>query len=619
MKLVSLLFPSSLVLGLVLTGCAHQKKLTNSSDYADYSQEQIENLNKEALIIVSKKLEEMVLQARNNESSLNYLATDLFLKGNMSLLEGDFATATVLFKHLVSLVPEDHFVQKKYAITLIREGDLQTALGVLEKLFVKTKDEKVGLILAGVYTGLDKEEDARKMYQRLLSSNPKNEDACIFLGKSLAVSKQIPKAIAQLKSCSLKNPRNGMYDYYIGKIQVDLGQVPKAIDSFKLAHKRQPNLGQAISALGILLEEREKHEEALSIYKKYLTKEPADTTILARMVQLLFMKERFEQVIPYAEKLIDIEPDNLNLKVKLGILYTDAKRYPESISVFKDLLVVAPKSDKILYYLGVIHQEINQLQESIEYFNQIPSSSGLYTDSSVQMANMLSTLAQIENLKEEKKWTPRFITFINNKIAEFKDLRVEFSVIKAGFYEGAGSYKNAMETMMVVQDEKSFSTQHKYYLANLYEKEKKYVESTAIVMSIIEKEPKNAHAWNFLGYSLLARGEEMDRAYEYIQKAVKISPEDGYIRDSLGWYYFKKGQITKALNQLELALKKVPDDVEILKHLAIVHRELKNYKRARDFFQSALKYVRYQNDRKEILSEMAELESERLPASDKID
>lgn len=618
MKVASLIIPG-LLFSFILTGCAHQPT-QNQPQVSDFTPEQLEQLNREALVLASKRLEEMVIQARTNQSTLNYLSGDLFLKGNMSLLEGDYATAAVLFKHLSMLVPEDTFVQKKYAISLIREGDLETAVGVLEKLYATSKDEKVGLILAGVYTGLDKETQARTMYQKLLAANPKNEDACIFLGKSLAVAKETSKAIAQLNKCAANDKKNGMYDYYIGKIHLDMGQVPKAMESFKQAYKRQNDLGQAVSALGLLLEEREQHEEAVKIYTKYLEKQKNDISILTRIVQVLFLKEQFAEVIPYAERLSDLEPENLNLKVKLGILYTDAKKYPEAISVFKDLLHAAPQSDKILYYLGAIHQEMQEFQESIEYFNQIPSSSGLYTDSSVQMANMLSTLAQLEHHERAKKNVgPQFVKFVNSKIEEFKDLRVEFSVIKAGYYEGTGQYKAAMETMMVVQDEKNFSTQHKYYLANLYEKEKKYDESTALVMSILEKEPKNAHAWNFLGYSLLVRGQEMDKAFEYIQTALKINPEDGYIRDSLGWYYFKKGQISKALVELESAFKKVPDDIEILKHLAIVHRELKDYKKAKDYFESALKHVRYQNDRQEILSQLEELEKDRIPASDKID
>jgi Tfp pilus assembly protein PilF len=134
-------------------------------------------------------------------------------------------------------------------------------------------------------------------------------------------------------------------------------------------------------------------------------------------------------------------------------------------------------------------------------------------------------------------------------------------------------------------------------------------------MTILEKEPKNAHAWNFLGYSLLVRGEQMDKAFEYIQTALKINPDDGYIRDSLGWYYFKQGNVKKALLELQLAFKKVPNDIEILKHLAIVHKEMKNYSRAKVFLESALKHVRYQSERKEIMSQMEALDTDRVPAS----
>jgi tetratricopeptide (TPR) repeat protein len=609
-----------LLFGTFFIGCAHQDQTKKTSEFSDFSPEQIEELNREALTIASKRLGELVIQAKTNQSTMNYLAGDLFLKGNMSLLEGDYATASVLFKHLSMLVPQDTFVQKKYAISLIREGDLETALTVIEKLYATSEDEKIGLILAGVYTGLEKEKEARSIYRSLIARNPKNEDACVFLGKSLAVAKKTKEAISQLKHCALKDKMSGMYDYYIGKIYLDIGQVPAAMTSFRIAHRKQPDLGQAISALGLLLEEREKHEEAVKIYESYLSKQKNDIQILTRIVQVLFLKERFSEVIPYAERLSDLEPENLNLKVKLGILYTDAKKYPEAISVFKDLLTAAPLSDKILYYLGAIHQEMNQFDQSIEYFNQIPSTSGLYTDSSVQMANMLSSLAQVEAVKpNDKSVAQKFLKFVNSKIDEFKDMRVEFSVIKAGYFEGVGQYKLAMETMMTLEGEKNFTTQHKYYLANLYEKEKKYAESTAIVMSIIEKEPKNAHAWNFLGYSMLVRGDDLDKAFEYIQTALRLNPDDGYIRDSLGWYYYKKGEINKALSELQVAFKKVPDDIEILKHLAIIHKDMKDFKKARRYFESALKQVRYQVDRLEIIGQIEQLDKDRIPASDKID
>jgi tetratricopeptide (TPR) repeat protein len=589
---------------------------------AEFPSEETEQINREALVIASERLAQMVSQVKGTPAATNYLASDLFLKGNMSLLEGDYASASMLFGHLVNLVPADEFIQKKYAVSLIRSGDLEKAQQVLEELYASSKEERVGLILAGVYTSTDHGEQARRTYQNILKANPGNEDACVFLSKSLAIDKHVNQAIKQLQQCSKAAPQNGMFDYYIGKIHMDQGQQEKAIAAFKSAQQRQPDLSLATNALGIIYEDKEQFEQAIKIYKSYLAKKPNDISVLTRIIQAMFInssdnKPMGEEVLPYVEKLSDLEPDNLNIKVKLGILYTDVKRYPEALSVFKELLQVAPGSDKLLYYVGAIHQEMKHYPESIEYFNQIPSSSGLYNDSSLQMANMLSTLAQEEyfNDRNASYWQKNFLGHVDMRIAELKDMRVEFSVIKSGYYEGVSKYKEAMETMAQVRDEESFSIQHKYYLANLYEKENRFEESTNIIMGILEKEPKNAHAWNFLGYSLLERGEEMDKAYEYIKTALAISPDDGYIRDSLGWYYYKQGHTQKALKELEQAFKQVPHDVEILKHLATVHKELKDFSRARQLLEKALKHAKLQGDKQDIITAIEMLDGDRIPAA----
>ncbi len=111
----------------------------------------------------------------------------------------------------------------------------------------------------------------------------------------------------------------------------------------------------------------------------------------------------------------------------------------------------------------------------------------------------------------------------------------------------------------------------------------------------------------------------MDVAYEYIKKAHDLNPEDGYIRDSLGWYYFKTGNVKKALQELHFAYKKVPDDIEILKHLALIHEEMKDFHKAKSYLENALKHAKYKIDREEILSRIESLQSDRIPASKDID
>lgn len=597
-----------------ITSCAHQKQAPIS-----LSEDQVARINKEALELASQRLEKLVVEAKKQgQESVTYLSTSLFLKGNSSLMEGDYVTGAVLFKHLSQLT-DDPFVHKKYAVALIRLGEMEEARTVLQKLHdqMKTKDEGLALILAGVYAALDQAPEARKVYRQILVANPKQEEACLFLGKSLAVEKKWSEAQAQLQKCQAAHPKNGIFSYYLGKMQVDRGDLKGAVRSFESAHKRDPSSTQSAAALGLIFEQWEQTDRAIAVYKRHLERRPQDMSILNRLVQALFLKERFDEVIPYAERLVDLDPEDLNLRVKLGILYTDAKDYDKAISVFNELLGLAPQSDKILYYLGAIHQELERFESAIDYFARIPTSSGLYQDSSFQMANMLSALAQLEHAQTGKDGdvTAKFLSVVQKKIVEIPDLVVELRVLEAGFFEATDRDAQAVKSLQLIQTEKNFSIQHQYYLAGLLEKIKDFEASTAIITAILDKDPKNAHAWNFLGYSLLERGQSPEEALPYIQKALALSPDDGYIRDSLGWYYFKTGRMKEALKELTFAFSKVPDDVVIAKHLALIHKDMRNFAKARTYLQHALKYARIRSEIKDLKTVLAVIDGERIPAS----
>jgi tetratricopeptide (TPR) repeat protein len=137
-----------------------------------------------------------------------------------------------------------------------------------------------------------------------------------------------------------------------------------------------------------------------------------------------------------------------------------------------------------------------------------------------------------------------------------------------------------------------------------------------LVTKILEKDPNNPHALNFLGYSFLEKKENMEKAFEYISKAVKLKPDDGYIRDSLAWYYFTVGKYQDALKEAKKAFELVKSDVIISKHLAKIYESLKNYEKAKEFYAEALKNAKVQNEREDVLKQINELEKNRLPASE---
>jgi predicted negative regulator of RcsB-dependent stress response len=67
-----------------------------------------------------------------------------------------------------------------------------------------------------------------------------------------------------------------------------------------------------------------------------------------------------------------------------------------------------------------------------------------------------------------------------------------------------------------------------------------------------------------------------------------LEPESGYIRDSLGWVYFKKGMYTEALVEIKKASELEGNDPVILEHLGDVYLKLGNKDAAQEVWKKSL-------------------------------
>ena len=78
--------------------------------------------------------------------------------------------------------------------------------------------------------------------------------------------------------------------------------------------------------------------------------------------------------------------------------------------------------------------------------------------------------------------------------------------------------------------------------------------------------PDNPQVLNYLGYSWIDKGININEAMEMITKAAEKRPDDGYIIDSLGWAFYQTGEYELAVINLEKAVELVSDSI-IIDHL----------------------------------------------------
>jgi len=87
----------------------------------------------------------------------------------------------------------------------------------------------------------------------------------------------------------------------------------------------------------------------------------------------------------------------------------------------------------------------------------------------------------------------------------------------------------------------------------------------------LELSPDQPSVLNYLGYSYVDRGENLEEALEMIQRAVAAEPESGAITDSLAWAYFRLGRYEEAVAPMERASLLEPVDPIVTDHLGDVY------------------------------------------------
>jgi len=123
----------------------------------------------------------------------------------------------------------------------------------------------------------------------------------------------------------------------------------------------------------------------------------------------------------------------------------------------------------------------------------------------------------------------------------------------------------------------------------MFERMKKIDQAEVQFRKVLDVDPNNAPALNYLGYMLADRGVRLPEALQYIVKALDQDPNNGAYLDSLGWAYFKMGKLDEAEENMRRAVERTPRDASIRDHFGDVLLRQSKLKEAIVQWQASLK------------------------------
>ncbi|WP_406870951.1 tetratricopeptide repeat protein [Thioclava sp. 'Guangxiensis'] len=155
------------------------------------------------------------------------------------------------------------------------------------------------------------------------------------------------------------------------------------------------------------------------------------------------------------------------------------------------------------------------------------------------------------------------------------------------FGEAAEAYQKALSRIQTPEPRDWFV----YYAAGISdERSDKWDRAEGEFRKALELNPGQPSVLNYLGYSYVEKGENLEEALKMIREAVKNSPDSGYIIDSLGWALFRLGRYDEAVTEMEKAATLESVDPLVNDHLGDVYWAVGREREARFQWKRAIAF-----------------------------
>lgn len=324
------------------------------------------------------------------------------------------------------------------------------------------------------------------------------------------------------------------------------------------ASKLRPGWEPPAQIRGQILAEKDP-AQAVTFYRDFLKTYPDADQIRLVLARTLISQKNIPDAKVEFTKLVDKHQNNPEMNVIVGLLALDAKEYAFADRYLQHALDVGFKEPSKLYFnLGRSAAEQQDVTRALNWYDKIADGE-LFLAARLAAAGLIAKrdgvdaaitlLDQVDGLTIEQQ-----AMVIQNEallLNQAKRTPEAFALLE----KAVQNMPNQPDLM--------------YDLALSAERLGKYPLMEETLNQVIKLKPESAAAYNALGYSYADRNIKLVEAKNLIETATKLSPEDHYIMDSLGWVYYRLGNLPQATEQLRRAYA-IQQDPEIAAHLAEV-------------------------------------------------
>ncbi len=488
-----------------------------------------------------------------------------FLWGRQAELSMQFDEALEAYQKALICDPDAEYIVRKIPVLLLRLDRGEEAITLLEEHLVKTPgDTIIRMLLARVYIGLGKYREAEQQYRITHQQNPSEVGSLLLLSElyltqtKLAESEQVLKEILQIQ------PESYAARVLLARIYLNTERYIEAEVEYEEALKINWSV-DLLMEKGDVYRQQKDFDKLVALYKEILANDQGNERAALALVSQLLNLDREKEALAELNKLK--EKTGLNDKVELSVarLFARLEKYEQAAEIIRKSLKKGKSADA-QYLLAIILTQAEQYEQALKELQGINPNDEEFERAIILQVRLLRYLDRHEEAVEllEKA--------VGNEASRSPDLYI----LLAALYHLQNKTELGQTTfdraIIAFPENDELLYEYGLFLDNTGRQD----QAISVMQELIKRQPAHGEALNYVGYSWADESINLDKALEYIQRAVKLKPNNSYIFDSLGWVYYRLSRLEEAREALERAVELSGDDSDpgIFDHLGDVYLEL---------------------------------------------
>ena len=503
----------------------------------------------------------------------------LLLAAELAMQREQYGLAYEAYMELTKRVNEPKFAEQAAKLALQIKDSRKTTDAISAWMTQEPKNVTVKKVAAlNALRGKDK-KTAVKELNALLTAEPENfQNALLELSSILQKEGKEKFVYDTLETLSEKTTSNKPVIYFVQSLLAmqmkNNAQAEKKIEQTLALQPdwEHPLLIQA--QLAIIANDLNRAKTLLNLA---ILKHPNNSAFKKLFAQTLIKTTEYDAAAEQYQALVTQNPKEGENYIALALINLQLNRDANAETILKTLAEQADWNSQASFYLGKIEEKRGNTDAAIALFDKV-------NDANFSLEAGMSTINLLAKARKFDEVEKRLETLQQ----KFPEQKLRITLMQASLYNQQNQAEKAFAllsaALLEMPDEKDLL----YTRALIAEHLGKIDVMEVDLKKILAKEPNNAEALNALGYTLLNDEKRYREAEKYLQKAIKLQPNEPAIMDSFGWLQFKLGNHMQAVKYLQAAYEKL-NSGEIAAHLCEVLWVMNKREDAQKLFDEALK------------------------------